>query len=557
MYLSYSQALQVNVVSALAAHLWFKNFEPIYFVLRTAFTLAIIPLPSAFFLSPHFSSIIFSILAAYSVFYTTLLLSIVLYRISPIHPLSKYPGPVICKVTKFWGAWIAIGGKTHEYTKHLHEEYGPVVRIGPNELSIVERDLIPSILGTQGMPKGPLWVGRRFGHAGDPNQHDSLIDIRDLQEHGKLRKAWNKAFSNEPLKDYEEILIGRVNQLSEELQRICANSTNGVGCVDIAQWLSFFSFDYMGDIGFGGGFNLMREGDHAGLWHSMETGMYLPSIVQHIPWIGRFTRNIPFIADALQGLIALGVEQATKRGSGNVQKKDFFYHLIAASELDDSPESFQLIISNAILTIVAGSDTTAAVLSNVVYNLLSSKSDYDQLRKEIDQSLPLGDMALIDSEKLASLSFLNAVINETLRLQPAVPTTLQRAPAVGSGGKLLGSMFITEGTAVQVPPYTIHRDSRYFSPNPEKFWPERWISKDRDIILDKGAFIPFSAGPADCAGKRLAIVEMRYVVAMLVKNFDMAFDDGYDPAQWEKDLVDRFVFSKGKLPVKVVKRGVV
>jgi cytochrome P450 len=164
--------------------------------------------------------------------------------------------------------------------------------------------------------------------------------------------------------------------------------------------------------------------------------------------------------------------------------------------------------------------------------------------------------------------------NETLRLQPPVTTGLQRAPAIGSGGKVLGpnmyesltSMYrldqfifcleriITEGTAIQVPPYALHRDPRYFFPNPDKFWPDRWLKKDSNIILERNAFIPFSIGSANCVGKPLAMMELRLVTCLLVKTFELSFEDGYDPSRWEDELQDRLVMVKGKLPVKLKMR---
>lgn len=63
-------------------------------------------------------------------YYATLALSIVVYRLSPWHPLSGYPGPILCKLSKFWLMWIASTGKLHIYVQRLHDEYGPIVRTG-------------------------------------------------------------------------------------------------------------------------------------------------------------------------------------------------------------------------------------------------------------------------------------------------------------------------------------------------------------------------------------------------------------------------------------------
>lgn len=105
-----------------------------------------------------------------------------------------------------------------------------------------------------------------------------------------------------------------------------------------------------------------------------------------------------------------------------------------------------------------------------------------------------------------------------------------------------------------VPPHVLHRDGRYFSPNPDQFWPERWYTQSDKIILDRSAFIPFSYGPANCAARSLAMSELRYITAILAYNFDFWFEDGYDPDQWERDLKDQFVTVKGKLPVRMKQR---
>ena len=112
------------------------------------------------------------------------------------------------------------------------------------------------------------------------------------------------------------------------------------------------------------------------------------------------------------------------------------------------------------------------------------------------------------------------------------------------------SVFIPEGTAVTVPPYAMHRSPRYFSPDPDKFWPDRWLAGAKEgVVTDRNAFIPFSTGSAGCVGKPLALVELRVVVALLVQTFDMRFAPGYDAERWEEDFHDYFVARKGELPV--------
>ena len=127
--------------------------------------------------------------------------------------------------------------------------------------------------------------------------------------------------------------------------------------------------------------------------------------------------------------------------------------------------------------------------------------------------------------------------------------------------------FLPEGNSILVPPCVIHRDPRYFSPSPDSFIPERWLpsttlSVENDstatkFITSRDAFMPFSVGPQNCAGRPLALIEMRYLLAALMRNFDIEFDrEKYVETQWEDKLEDRFACqAKGTLPVTLRWRG--
>ena len=113
-----------------------------------------------------------------------------------------------------------------------------------------------------------------------------------------------------------------------------------------------------------------------------------------------------------------------------------------------------------------------------------------------------------------------------------------------------------------IPPYVLHRDPRYFSPEPNDFWPDRWLPSPltpptkatSTFVLNHSAFIPFSYGPRDCVGKRLAMVEIRMVVGLLVQRFDISFAQGFNYDKWEDSMQDWFVAEVGQLPVKLALR---
>ena len=117
-------------------------------------------------------------MVVFPTYLAALVASTVAYRLSPFHPLARYPGPIGTRVSKFWMAVRCLRGDQHRYIQSLHQRYGDVVRtgktagrvmsshahyplLGPNELSIRDACVIPSALGSSGLRKGPrkfhLW----------------------------------------------------------------------------------------------------------------------------------------------------------------------------------------------------------------------------------------------------------------------------------------------------------------------------------------------------------------------------------------------------------------
>ena len=119
--------------------------------------------------------------------------------------------------------------------------------------------------------------------------------------------------------------------------------------------------------------------------------------------------------------------------------------------------------------------------------------------------------------------------------------------------------YVPKNTAIDIPMHTIFRDPKYFSPAPEEFRPERFLSaKDSEkseAATNMAAFIPFSFGPENCAGRNLAIIELRVITALMVRQFDMKFASGYDQDEWPNSMEDYFVMKVGPLPVVIKSRG--
>jgi cytochrome P450 len=145
--------------------------------------------------------------------------------------------------------------------------------------------------------------------------------------------------------------------------------------------------------------------------------------------------------------------------------------------------------------------------------LLDHPKWFDSIYQELESEI--GDeVDSVSASSLARLPILNAVINETTRIMPAVSQDFERY--VPSGGAKLGDHFVPEGCAVTLQVYTVHNDPKLWE-DPDKFMPERWLRDQPTDALDE--IFPFSRGVRVCIGRNLAMTEMRLLLAMLVNHF--------------------------------------
>ncbi|KAH9481467.1 Cytochrome P450 monooxygenase FCK2 [Psilocybe cubensis] len=549
--LSYTDTLLAIVGASVAVHLTYKKFESYEPIVAFGLLVLVPSALSALYL-PHAVSLAWAALTVFPLFWTSLLTSILIYRLSPWHPLAQYPGPLLCKVSKFYLAFRSLNGKQYIYYDQLHEKYGNVVRIGPNELSICDANAIQPLLGNTGLPKGQFWDGR----IPESEVVKPLIAIRDKTEHTRRRRPWTRAFSTNALKGYEELVVKRSTQLVDSLAA-------EKGVTNLAKWISFFTYDIMSDLAFGGGSEMMAQGDVTGLWHLLEGGQKNAVFMSHVPWLGRLFFRYPKFAAELKAFRAHARSRAVVRKNEGSAYKDIFHHLMDEDGVASERPTAVEVTSDGGLAIIAGSDTTSSAMTHLFFFLMCNPTAYKRLQAEVDQ---LGNDVL-DTTKHAHMPYLNAAINEAMRLLPPILGGSQRTPDKGSGGRMLGSYFLAEGNSAFIPTYSLHRDPRNFSPATDAFYPERWFSEEKRINLEpkvfgnpsefihnSAAFIPFSLGPTNCAGKNLAYMEMRMVICMIMQQLDLRFQDGYDPSNWQVDMLDYFVTLKGVLPVIVTPR---
>ncbi|KAI0649664.1 high nitrogen upregulated cytochrome P450 monooxygenase 2 [Trametes meyenii] len=481
-----------------------------------------------------------------SIYVASLILSTFLYRVSPFHPLAQHPGPIRCKLSKFWMAWIGLTGRQHTYIRSLHERYGDVVRIGPNEVSIRDPTATHALLGPAGLPHGPMFIGKFIRP--DPTDMP-IVGLIDTAAHLERRKPWARAFNGASLKEYVPMMATRAVQLVQTLQ-------HEQGAIDIGKWVNFFSYDFMCDMAFGGGSELLRDGDADNFWGLVERGLPPGTFLSHVPWLASYLVHIPFITADIRKILGYCTDLTAKRIARGTSNKDLFHYLSNEDQPEQEPPSMKRIVDEGIVAMVAGADTTSSALTSILFSLVTHSDAYSRLEEEIDRFYPAGQDPC-QTKYHRDMPYLTAVINEAMRIFPPIPSGGQRQVLHSSSGVSVGSIFLPPGTVVWLHTYSIHRDARNFAPHPEDFWPERWLvaaglmTESEAGLSDKtgfthnaAAFAPFSYGPMNCVGKNLAMLEMGLVICTILQKFKLRPAEEWDPRVYEGGFKDFFVTTR-------------
>lgn len=546
----FSDAVVLTVTTSFITYLIFKRFEPDRLI-PVGFLLVFVPSCLVPVIHLHVRNIILAVVTTFTSHYALILLYVALYRLSPFHPLAQYPGPIKNKLSKFTSSYIAAKGKQHVYVRKLHERYGDIVRTGPNEISVNRADTVQPVLGAGGLPKGHWWYNR-----GPSGQQPAIIAQRDPVEHKRRRRTWDRAFSSAAIKNYDVIVIKKVRELMEQFEKRAGQE------IDLSMWMTYFSYDFMGHMAFGTGFDMVRTGaDVNGVWTTLEKTLSITTVVAHVPWIFTYLRLLPGAAKRRDRSFAIAAEYVSRRVKEGANVKDLYYHLTDEEGLEPVKPSREIVYSDGLLAVIAGSDTTATTLTGLWYYLLGDPERFERLRNEVDTYFPPGEEPL-DFTRMVNMPYLNACINETLRLLPPTLQGSLRCTPPGSGGKLMGPYFIPEGTQVFNHLFTLHRNPLHFSPYPDSFLPERWLPEperrkffaNSNYILDLTAFNPFSYGPANCVGKNLALLELRAVTCFVAQRFNFKAKNGFKLESWEEDIEDFVVLKRPPLPVIVEMR---
>ena len=212
---------------------------------------------------------------------------------------------------------------------------------------------------------------------------------------------------------------------------------------------------------------------------------------------------------------------------------------VLADELVRTHDDRTDIRNQLLNTFLAAHDTTAVLITNVFFNLARHPLVYYKLRTEL---LSLENPGLLyNADTLKShLPYLHAVVKETSRLTPVVGQSARIAlsPTVlpsGGGVASTSPIFVPPGTSVQFNFFALHRRREVFGVDADVFLPERWERESVKERVGPWDFLPFIGGPRVCPAQGMAVLQVKFAVARIVREYEKV--ECRDP---NLDFVERY-----------------
>jgi len=331
------------------------------------------------------------------------------------------------------------------------------------------------------------------------------------------RKVASKMFTTNRFKNHiwrvVENNCGKVLELLEHSQG---------DTIDVFNLMNRFTLDSIGEIGFGTSIGSLEHPESPFL-ESFDEGQRI------------IFRRLLFPVWRLLRLLGVGFEKNGRyhfqrlreysttivqdlKGNLDTTAGDSFVGLFMKSSSKDLAIHDEFLADMVLNFLIAGRDTTAQAMSWCLFLLMQHREVEEKLLREV--STICGEEP-VQYDQLREFKYLEAVLNESLRLYPSVPID---AKTTANNDILPDGTYIPKGTMLCYATYAMGRSTQIWGDDAQEFRPERWL----EMQVPKSAYEnpSFHAGPRECLGKRLAMVEMKAVIISVLRHvkFELAME---------------------------------
>ncbi|KAK2756502.1 hypothetical protein FQN54_005395 [Arachnomyces sp. PD_36] len=439
-------------------------------------------------------------------------------------PLARFPGPKLAAISAWYEAYyeIVLQGRYSFKIAKLHDVYGPIIRVTPDELHIRDSDFFDSVYTGNTKIDKPGWDAK-FGVI------DATFTTPDGALHRKRRAALNPFFSRRSIQNFEPTVREYVDLLCQRLSEFAGNSQPMV----ISDVYPAFTGDIIMNYAFGFCYNQLQSPNFDS-FHEAYLALGLPGHINgQFPWFGALVNSIPDryvekIQPATASLLRLKrdlwdlvgdtIRTENQPSSDKLTSTPTIFHGVLHSDLSPSDKQQARLTDEAVIVVGAGIETTGYALTVGTFHIANTPHIYDRLHGELVTAFPDPNTIpnLLDLEKLP---YLKACIQESLRLSYGLSARNPRRHARDLRYK---GWTIPAHTTVSMTVSNVHHDEEIF-PDSHAFVPERWLGDPRtgDGTPLERYLVAFGRGPRICLGMNLAWAELFFAMGMIFRRFEL------------------------------------
>ena len=397
------------------------------------------------------------------------------------------------------GRWMI--GNSHDYDqdrigflRRCNARYGDVFSFSPSTIVVCDPDLVHEIFDRSNgdfIAESPL-LGRAANDGLAERSFDGWMRARQLGVRAMTRSV-TKAHGNRILAAFDTVLratAGRdfdvVTVMHRYTSRIVADFLFGPGADDVVvatELRSRYAARFLNS--------------------TLTVPRWLP-----LPSVRRTVRADERILAVIAGHVA------DRRSHRRERPQDMLDLLLA----DAGSLATDDIIALLKASMLASAGSPAVALSWALCELARNQLAYERLRDEARHAIAETGSLADD----AHLTYSKAFAREVLRLYP--PTWLMGRTVRNTC--TLGGWTLSAGQQVVFSPYLLQRDPRWW-PEPERFWPERWLTKG--TAVSRRAYIPFGSGPRICLGLHLSQYQLVTAISQLAAHYRVELSTAIEP----------------------------
>lgn len=327
------------------------------------------------------------------------------------------------------------------------------MRFGPSDLSYIGQQAWKDIYGHQRErkenPRDPQFY---------PPSENGAPSVADLnaEEHATLRRLMAPAFSDRAVKEQERMFHGFADLMVGTMQKAVVDGQGS--CIDMVKTFNLTTFDIMAQLTFGESLGLLESSEYTPWVELVFKSIRLVPILQILEYypILKFVFKI-LEPKSVQRMRVTHYKHSADRLHRRLERgsdEPDIWNLVSAQDgAEESIITVPQMVSNAQLFMAAGTETTATLLSGLTYLLLTNLRCLETLTHEI--RIAFESSQQINFESLARLPYLNACIEEGLRMYPPVPSGFPRV--IPEGGNVIMGRWVPAGVSKHRYPISYHK----------------------------------------------------------------------------------------------------